>query len=34
MEFKADKTFDYQGLEKQIFKAVSSYGIDMKSMVV
>ena len=31
-EFKADETFDYGGLEKDIYKAVSSSGINMKSM--
>ena len=31
-EFKADETFDYGGLEKEIYKAVSSFGINMKSM--
>ena len=30
--FKVDKAFDYdQELETEIYKAVSSYGIDMKS---
>ena len=30
-EFKADQNFDYQGLEKEVYKAVSSYGIDIGS---
>ena len=34
IKFKADETFDYQGLEKQIYKAVSSNGINIKSMVL
>ena len=32
IKFQADKTFDYdQGLQKEIYKAVSSYGIDIES---
>jgi len=27
-EFKADEAFDYEGLEKHIYKAVSSSGIN------
>ena len=34
IKFKADETFDYLGLEKEIYKAVSSNGINMKSMVL
>ena len=34
IKIKADETFDYQGLEKEIYKAVSSNGINMKSMVL
>ena len=32
IKIKADETFDYQGLEKEIYNAVSSNGINMKSI--
>ena len=32
--FKADKTFDYEGLDKSIYEAVSSYGINIIRSII